>query len=210
MEIKILDGRGSFYQWDHDQKLQITDPQVEELHYATEDGHALCCVVREQADMRVADVPNILLQKAEDLRVYAVAGARTLYCRIFRVNRREKPDDYIYTETEVRSVEKIVEDMLESAVPQVDLSDYVKKSDYAEGNNGGIVKVNSAYGLRMSSDHTIRTVEATNAEIKSKTNTYKVIVPENLDYAIKVGLTTNTIPLTDAEKAAVRAWLGID
>lgn len=37
----------------------------------------------------------------------------------------------------------------------------------------------------------------------------KPIIPGNLDYAIKVGITTNTKTLTDEEKEAAQTWLGV-
>lgn len=90
---------------------------------------------------------------------------------------------------------------------QVDLTDYVKNTDYAAELTAGVVKVNSVYGLRMSSDHTIRVYPATNTEIDAKTTTYKPIVPSNLNYAVKTGMTTNTLEWTDEEKASARTLI---
>ena len=112
MEFKILDRRGSFYQWDLDQKLQVEDPAVEQVHFAGETGNALVCLVYEHAGMRIVDVPNCVLQMPGILRVFAVQGNRTLYVRNFRVNPREKPADYIYTETENYTVEDAMLDCL--------------------------------------------------------------------------------------------------
>lgn len=109
MEITILDGRRSFYQWDLDRKLQVEDAAVEQVHFAAGAGKALVCPVYEKDGRRLADVPNILLQAQGNLRLFAVAGNRTLYSCIIPIHPREKPDDYIYTETEVWTVEQAVD-----------------------------------------------------------------------------------------------------
>lgn len=90
---------------------------------------------------------------------------------------------------------------------KVDLSEYVKNTDYANGSKGGVVRVNGV-GLQMNSGNTIAIAYATENVIKAKTNMYFPIVPGMLDYAIKVGLTTNTQTLTDIEKANAKKWLG--
>lgn len=90
---------------------------------------------------------------------------------------------------------------------QVDLTDYVKNTDYASASNAGVVKLNTAYGIGAAGGGVITTIKAANDDIDKKTSSYRVIVPNNLDYAVKTSVTTNTIELTDDEKAAVRTWL---
>lgn len=51
---------------------------------------------------------------------------------------------------------------------------------------------------------------ATRAQIFGKQYARKPICTDQLDYAIKVGLTTNTETLTDEEKRKAKKWLGID
>ena len=94
----------------------------------------------------------------------------------------------------------------------VDLTDYVKNTDYPKTSNGtnfaGVVKVSASTGINSTSAGYIFPVKATDSEILAKTQEYKVIVPKNLDYAVKTGVTTNTLELTDAEKLSARTWLG--
>lgn len=52
-------------------------------------------------------------------------------------------------------------------------------------------------------------VKASNSEIEAKTNDYHPIVPANLDYAVKVGVTTNTETLSEEEKENAQKWLGL-
>ncbi len=92
---------------------------------------------------------------------------------------------------------------------EIDLSDYVKKTDYATTDNEGIVRVGE--GLTIStSTHKLNILNAQYEHIDAKLSNYRPVTPANLDYAVKVGLTTNAITLTDEEKAAAQTWLGID
>ena len=61
---------------------------------------------------------------------------------------------------------------------KVDLSEYVKYTDYATTGKGGVVKVSSTNGLFMdSSTGNIRISPASTTTIKTGTNTYQPIVP---------------------------------
>ena len=64
-------------------------------------------------------------------------------------------------------------------------------------------------GLYVAADGTVTPVSAPNDAILAKTNSYVQISPKNLDYAVKVGVTTNTISLTEEEKQSAQNWLGI-
>lgn len=84
----------------------------------------------------------------------------------------------------------------------------VGATDYATENVGGVVRTNYRYGIVTGNDGVISIYPATTAHIDGK-SVKNPIAPSNLDYAIKVGLTTNTETLTDAEKVAVQKWLGM-
>lgn len=91
-------------------------------------------------------------------------------------------------------------------------NDYVKNTDYATTDKAGAVKVSASAinGIYIDELGKIGIVRANDDLIKNKVNIHRPIVPENLDYAVKVGVTTNTIDLTDAEKLNAQIWLGID
>lgn len=92
---------------------------------------------------------------------------------------------------------------------EIDLTNYVKNTDFATTTKSGVVRCGE--GLSMSSSSgKINIQGATESQIRAKTTEFRPIVPSVLDYAVKVALTTNTIQLTDEEKAAARAWLGIE
>ena len=106
--FKIYDGRPVFWQWDVDRKLIIDDAVCEEVHFSNGTAdRSLVCAVYELDGLRVANVPNILMQTARPISVYAYLkgeeGGYTKRAELFEVRRRPKPDDYVYTETEVKN-----------------------------------------------------------------------------------------------------------
>ena len=109
----IADGRETFYQWDINQKLIVTDSTVKEVHFCNKtDDCSLVCEVRQEDGKRVVDVPNILLQTAWDIRAYAYTGEATKLEARYKVLARTKPTDYIYTETEVLKWEQLEQELI--------------------------------------------------------------------------------------------------
>ena len=169
--FKIYDGRSQFYQWDLDRKLIVEDDSINEVHFCNRTDD--CSLVREvynQKDLRLVDVPNVLLQDNWRINVYGYDKNYTKHAERFDVIGRTRPDDYVYTDEEIRrwtaleeridqieengvSDEKIesavkgyldenpvevdltgyaTEDYVKdaiAAIPEVDLSDYAKKTD---------------------------------------------------------------------------------
>ena len=83
----------------------------------------------------------------------------------------------------------------------------VGDTDYASSSKAGVVKTNINTGVSITNG-LLYVVKATDDDVKGKTNVYKPIVPSNLDLAVKTGVTTNTIELTDDEKTSARTWIG--
>lgn len=91
-------------------------------------------------------------------------------------------------------------------------SDFVKQTQIANDNTLGIVRGWSDGGISVftgtgANKGRVYINKATENEITLKTNAFKPIVPSTLDLATKVGVTTNTITLTDAEKQSASAWI---
>ena len=106
--FKIYDGRTEFFQWDLDEKLIVEDSTVTQVHFSNKtDTLALVCEVYDFEGLRVANVPNILLQNSWDMKVYAYKDNHTVTKERFKVRARTKPADYVYTETEVLSYEAL-------------------------------------------------------------------------------------------------------
>ena len=73
----------------------------------------------------------------------------------------------------------------------------------------GLVMVNGENGIGVNTeDGSLYIKSATEAEINDKTHSYNPIVPNNLNYAVKAGLTSNSITLTKAEKTSALNWIG--
>lgn len=116
--FSIYDGRDGFCQWDLNQKLVVSAPC--EVHFCNGTSDcSLVCETYEQDGKLLVNVPNILLQTAKNIRVYAYVKDNeeqyTKASKVFSVRARTKPDDYVYTETEIYSVEKAVAEAMQEA-----------------------------------------------------------------------------------------------
>lgn len=112
--FSIYDGRPAFWQWDLNQKIIVAVAGCDEVHFGNGmDDRALVCEVYEQDGKRVVNVPNVLLQSSSPLVVFAYTrdenGDRTTHSGIFNVIPRAKPDDYVYTEPERQTWERLDE-----------------------------------------------------------------------------------------------------
>ena len=96
---------------------------------------------------------------------------------------------------------------LGTASIDIDLTDYVKNTDYATTSKQGLVYLPNWSGIGSNSTGGINLKSLTKTEINNRDN-YKALKATDLDYAVKVGLTTNTETLTEEEKASACKWLG--
>lgn len=104
--MTLTDGRGELYQWDTGRTLTVDDATVTQVHFQNRAyGRTIDVDVKDGA----AIIPDELLQKAGELRVYAFAGTAasgfTKVERAYNIVRRNKPNDYMYTQTEQKSLE---------------------------------------------------------------------------------------------------------
>lgn len=110
--FRLRDGRSELFQWDSDLQLIVEDGSISEVHFCNKtDTCSLVCEVYEQDGLRLVNVPNILLQDAWPIRVYGYCGCYTKEAQIFKVLPRSKPEDYIYTETEIKRFAALEERM---------------------------------------------------------------------------------------------------
>lgn len=151
--FKIQDGRKSFTQWDLNRKIIVEDDSITQVHFTNSNRIGENALVCEVVD-NVVNVPNIILQGYGTIFVYGCDSNYTKYIEAFDIIRREKPDSYIYTETEVLnynnllerintvegSIEQVVADYLLKNPPQVDLSGYATK-EYVDNAIAAITAV---------------------------------------------------------------------
>lgn len=95
------------YQWDRNRQLKIDSVDIGsnfEIHCChKDDTTSLVVAPIIEGNVLFANIPNVLLQRSGFLRVYVVVEGDTIYDQTFYVMARQKPDDYVYTETEVIS-----------------------------------------------------------------------------------------------------------
>ena len=129
--FKILDGRDELFQWDINRQIIVSDASIDAVHFCNRtDVSALVVEVKEKNGLRVADVPNILLQESWDINVYGYCGGHyTKQAAKIKVNPRCKPESYVYTETEVLNYNTVMEkiDRVENNIGEV-VNDYLIKN----------------------------------------------------------------------------------
>ena len=127
MTFKIVDGREYFYQWDTNRQIIVDDPTISEVHFCNRLDN--CSLVVEVVN-GIANVPNILLQKSFDIKVFAYDGEATLFDRVFEVKARTQPSDYVYTETEIRrysDLEQRIDEIERNGISEEAINNAVNK-----------------------------------------------------------------------------------
>ena len=132
--LDLNDGRDELWQWDTGRTL-IVDADCSQVHFSNK---VFGRSIDVDASYGVAIIPDILLQTDKDLIVWAFVGtAENGYTKIsktFKVNRRNKPADYVFTPPDQTTLEQIQEkiDYLES----IQDPDAIKNAvnDYLEQN----------------------------------------------------------------------------
>lgn len=104
--VTLLDG--DLYQWDTG-RVVLVDPSsgydVHEVHFSTRKlDFAYVVKSYEENGNTYCAIPNILLQQSYDIYCYEVRenaeGEESISTTIFKVTKRNRPLDYVYTEPE--------------------------------------------------------------------------------------------------------------
>lgn len=101
----LYDNRTQLYQWDLNRKVIVSNSDICEVHFCNRTSDCSLVVEPYWEDAKyIANIPNVLLQDARPIRVYAyIDDEYTLAEEQFTVKSRTKPADYVYTETEIKS-----------------------------------------------------------------------------------------------------------
>lgn len=137
--FKIADSRDYFYQWDIDRQIIVDDPTIKEVHFCNRTDE--CSLVVEVVN-RLANVPNVILQRSFDVRVFGYDGKATRYDEVFKVKARSKPSDYVYTEVEIKRYEdlsKRIDKIEEEGISEEVIVNAV--NEYLEENPVGNVSI---------------------------------------------------------------------
>ena len=132
--LTLNDGRSELWQWDTGRTLTV-DAECSQVHFSNKVfGRSIDVDVVEG----VAIIPDILLQTDKDLNVWAFVGtAENGYTKIsktFKVNRRNKPADYVFTPTDQTTLYELEErlDRIEESQDPDAIKNAVE--DYLEQN----------------------------------------------------------------------------
>jgi hypothetical protein len=93
----------------------------------------------------------------------------------------------------------------------VDLTDYVKNTDYASTTKGGVIRVNPAYKTNITSGGILISTPMSIDEYNTaQTGAFiaKGTLGNIKNDLVKRAVTENDIELTDDEKASARTWIG--
>lgn len=108
-----LIGSTELWQWDTGRQIDCAGLQAgTKVQFAYSDTQTLSTAVKSVSGANVADVPNQMLLRSGALMVYAYVteadgASYTKYADRLNVQARPKPDDYVYTPTEVKSWQTI-------------------------------------------------------------------------------------------------------
>ena len=132
--LTLNDGRSELWQWDTGRTLAV-DVDCSQVHFSNK-------VFGRSIDVDVVDgvagIPDILLQSDNDLNVWAFVGTAdngyTKISKTFKVNRRNKPADYVFTPTEQTTLSKLVDrlDKIEESQSPEAIKNVI--DDYLEQN----------------------------------------------------------------------------
>ena len=99
--IKLADGRGHLYQWDTGRQVEC---DAEQVHFS---NHHYGTSIDVDVKDGKATIPNQLLTIAIPIKAWAwvkdSSGEYTKEEQIFLVAKRNKPSDYVYTPTEIKT-----------------------------------------------------------------------------------------------------------
>lgn len=100
------------YQWDSNVKLIVEDDRINQVQFSQRFSHTAVCV---KVENRECFIPNEFLQSYYDIFAYACIvdndGQVCEFSEMFAVFSRPKPDNYIYTPTEIITFKRIEDDL---------------------------------------------------------------------------------------------------
>lgn len=107
--LTLNDGRSELWQWDTGRKLKL-DAECSQVHFSNKFfGRSIDVDVIDG----IAIIPDILLQTDKELTAWAFVGTTengyTKISKVFKVNKRNKPADYVFTPAEQTTLDEIME-----------------------------------------------------------------------------------------------------
>ena len=184
--IKLADGRGSLYQWDTGRQVECDAEQVHFSNYYY--GTSIDVDVQNGK----ATIPNQLLTSAMPLKAWAWVtdsnGEYTKEEQIFIVAKRNKPSDYVYTPTEIKTWQDLQNQIGDlNNLKTTHKDNLVNAINDAAGSGGGA----SDFIIKMTvedngdGNYTVTSCEATTEQIDAAVAAEKrVVVIASVDGAV--------------------------
>lgn len=233
-------------QWDKGQYLRIgglntTDGVKVQFSLQNYEGSAVEVESTIEDGFVVSKIPQFILENMDAVGAYYSAyvficeSESDSCCKTTRkvklvIRTRPKPEDYIYTEDELKTyeelegrieslekggvsdekIEGIIESYLEENPVEVDLTDYVKNTDYATAEKAGVVKVsNLDYGIEITNAGILRIRKPSEWNILNgrKSAVMSPVTLGAVDLVVKEVLKSPTVEWTEEEKASARNLL---
>ena len=124
MVLKLKDGRKELYQWDVGVVADVTDENINEVHFSNlRYGVSFNIEVQNGT----VTIPPEVLQSGADVFCWAFVrqenGGYTKKEQIFNVEKRPRPADYIYEPTDVltwEALKKQIEEVEKGTIPTMD------------------------------------------------------------------------------------------
>lgn len=166
----IKDDRKKFFQWDINQKIVVENEEAIEVHFTnTATTEALICEIYVEDGLRVANVPNILLQDYWNITAFAVCDICTREVAVFEVEKRAKPTDYVYTETEVKTWDRLEEEIT-NAINSLNEAETNRAKAEIERNANEALRQEAEINRANNVNKVIASAEAAITETNNATN----------------------------------------
>lgn len=156
---------GNLFQWDTGRVAQVnTDADIHEVHFTTKDMTYAYVVSTYEKDGAVyCEIPNIILQQKKSLICYEVTntdnGEMTVAETTLDLHKRNKPQDYVYTEDELKNF-----DRLAALIP-------TKLSQLTDDIGAGGAKITSVNGVLPDENGNVEVETVSESELNSAINT---------------------------------------
>ena len=200
--LTLQDGRTELWQWDTGRTL-VVDADCSQVHFSNKVfGRSIDVDVIEG----LAAIPDILLQTDNELNVWAFVGtAENGYTKIsktFKVNRRNKPSDYVFTPPEQTTLEQIKErlEYLEQNPVVPDLSNYATKDEIPDVSGFATKEEIPVIPGALPNPNALTFTGAVNATYDGST-AVSVEIPSGGGADISLGLTSAAVGQTIKVKA---------
>lgn len=121
---------GKLYQWDTGRIVQIeSGNSIHEVHFTTPQmKFAYVVNTYDEGENTYCAIPNVIIQSSQDIYCYAVKennnGEETVSTMVLSVTKRNRPDDYVYTEPE-RLAFKELEQRIDETAEQIKTIPYI-------------------------------------------------------------------------------------